>query len=251
MIVYSNKFKNSDVPYGDFEFEVLNELKDCSNRTDANCISHNRFLFEMDKADLKEQCMYARTTKNIITRCVYSGSKSIHMIIEFPAKYEDFCKENYRTIWEYINNNVFDGKCDTQCRNPSRLTRRPGVIRKDTGKEQTLLFEHKCDSDPFFEHAIDEVGLIIKRDQECSELRRKYISYMPKHEGCDCSKWEVVKRYLDTPFPLQNGNGNSSTWLYAAIQTCLQYHDDRTLNNVIAKAKCEGWTEREIRHKMK
>lgn len=251
MIVYSNKFKNSDVPYGDFEFEVLNELKDCSNRTDANCIKHTRFLFEMDKADLKEQCMYARTTRNIITRCVYSGSKSIHMIIEFPAKYEDFCKENYREVWEYINNNVFDGKCDTQCRNPSRLTRRPGVIRKDTGKEQKLLFAQKDISDPFFSHVIDEVGEHVKQVQKRSELRRRYISYLPKHEGCDCSKWEVVKRYLDTPFPLQNGNGNSSTWLYAAIQTCLQYHDDRTLNDVIAKAKCEGWTEREIQHKMK
>ena len=114
-----------------------------------------------------------------------------------------------------------------------------------------MLFEHKCDSDPFFEHTIGEVWLIVKQDQERSELRRKYISYMPKHEGCDCSKWEVVKRYLDTPFPLQNGNGNSSTWLYAAIQTCLQYHDDRTLNDVIAKARSENWSEREIRHKMK
>ena len=250
MIVYSNKFKNSDVPYGDFEFEVLNELKDCSNRTDANCICHNRFLFEMDKVDLKEQCMYARTTKNIITRCVYSGSKSIHMIIEFPAKYEDFCKENYRTIWKYINNNVFDGKCDTQCRNPSRLTRRPGVIRKDTGKEQTLLFEHKCDSDPFFEHAIGEVGLIVKRDQECSELRRKYISYMPKHEGCDCSKFESVKYYLETPFPLMSGNGDSSISLFRAIKVCQKYKDDRTLNEVLNKARREGWSEREITNKL-
>ena len=63
MIVYSNKFKNSDVPYGDFEFEVLNELKDCSNRTDASCICHNRFLFEMDKVDLKEQTFTCDASK--------------------------------------------------------------------------------------------------------------------------------------------------------------------------------------------
>lgn len=250
MIYYADKYNVYSLPLPDKEFEVLNELKTAC-RKDSNCLFHTRFLFEMDKADLKEQCMYAQTTRNVITRCVYSGSKSIHMIIEFPAEYEDFCKENYREVWEYINDNVFDGKCDTQCRNPSRLTRRPGVIRKDTGKEQTLLYNHKCDSDPFYEHVRQEVTKIKNEVQKRSELRRRYISYLPKHENCDCSQWEVVKRYLETPFPYQNGNGNSSTWLYAAIQTCLKYKDDRTLNDVLAKARNEGWTERELDHKMK
>ena len=55
MIVYSNKFRNSCIPFQSYEFEVLNELKDIRNRTDDNCIQHTRFLFEMDSTSLDEQ----------------------------------------------------------------------------------------------------------------------------------------------------------------------------------------------------
>ena len=55
MIVFSNKYRNSCIPFQSYEFEVLNELKDCRNRTDNNCIQHTRFLFEMDSTSLDEQ----------------------------------------------------------------------------------------------------------------------------------------------------------------------------------------------------
>ena len=58
MIVYSDKFKNSDIPMKSYEFEVLNELKDCVNRRDSNCIQHTRFLFEMDNVSIQEQISY-------------------------------------------------------------------------------------------------------------------------------------------------------------------------------------------------
>ena len=63
MIVYTNKFKSSDVPYTSFECEVLNELKDCVNRRDSNCIQHTRFLFEMDNVSIQEQISYLKINK--------------------------------------------------------------------------------------------------------------------------------------------------------------------------------------------
>ena len=90
-----------------------------------------------------------------------------------------------------------------------------------------------------------------KQAQKRSELRRRYCSYLPKHDGCDCSKFESVRYYLDTPFPLMSGNGNSSISLFKAIKCCQKYNDDRTLYEVIAKARAEGWSNKEIEHKLK
>ena len=135
MIVYSNKYKNSEYPFESYEFEVLNELKDCRNRTDENCIQHTRFLFEMDSISLDEQLTYLNRNKDIITRCVFSGSKSLHMIIQFTNDFEQTCKDNYKEIWNILNNLLFDNKCDSACSTSSRLTRRRIDIRACAKKE--------------------------------------------------------------------------------------------------------------------
>lgn len=252
MIYYADKYKVYSLPYPDKEYEVLNELLS-AKRCDSNCMFHTRFLFEMDNTDLEEQCEYLKKNKTVIRRAVFSGKKSIHMIIQYPDTYEDFCKDNYREIWEYINNSLFDGKCDSQCRNPSRLTRRPGVMRADTGKEQILVYQNddSCTVDDFYQDTLVPIRQNKIRAQKRAELRRRYCSYLPKHDGCDCSKFESVRYYLDTPFPLMSGNGNSSISLFKAIKCCQKYNDDRTLYEVIAKARAEGWSNKEIEHKLK
>ena len=60
MIVYSNMKSLSEYKIDGWEFEILNELKDCSNHRDENCLYHTRFLFEMDSVPLKEQCEKAK-----------------------------------------------------------------------------------------------------------------------------------------------------------------------------------------------
>lgn len=251
MIYYATKTQVTDKPLSQCEYEVLNELKS-AHRSDDNCLYHTRFLFESDSLPLEEQLNYAKKYKHNIMRVTFSGKKSIHIIVEFPTKYEQFCHEYYKLIWQYFNREWFGGNCDRACANPSRLTRRPNVVRKDTGKEQKLLFNscNQIDEEIFqdcYSQVLDEEAVRLK----WSELTRRYRKYMESDDSVDCSKWDVVRRYLETPFPHMTGNGNSSSWLYAALQTCKQYGDERTLQLIIDKAKSENWTDREIQHKLK
>lgn len=65
--------------------------------------------------------------------------------------------------------------------------------------------------------------------------------------NCDCSKFEHVKTYLNTPYPNVKGNGGASmNGLFSSICSCVKFNDDKTLNKVIEKAKTEHWTDKEI-----
>lgn len=247
MIVYSDKFKNSDIPMKSYEFEVLNELKDCLNRRDDNCIQHTRFLFEMDNVSLEEQISYLRRNKEYITRCVYSGSKSLHMIIQFPDDWESTCKDNYKEIWHIINQILFDRKCDYACSNPSRLTRRPNALRHDTNKIQKLLYnqpEIRLSDD-----IIDRIIVTLRQKQRQKRLFkaiRNNIRTASKDNPGICQNYDVIRHYLDTSYPKLTGNGDSSTSLFKAIRCCVKYNDKLTLKKVINKAAKERWTTKEI-----
>lgn len=248
MKVYSNRYEFGKYLMSGWEFEVLNELKDLSHRSDSNCLYHTRFLFEIDSMSLEDQRELIEKIKPLLVRIVYSGSKSYHCIVEFDKKYEKECEMFYKEIWRIINRKYFDSKCDTQCVNPSRLTRTPNVIRKDTGKNQELVYDCPANTFSFAKDVIREAkslvtSMLIKATQNAKPVY--------KRSNVDCSKWDVVRRYLDTPFPKQTGNGCSSSWLYAALQTTKKYGDDVTQQTIIDKAKREGWTDREIEHKLK
>ncbi len=105
-------------------------------RADCNVIAFRNFLIEMDKVPLQEQIGIIRDCKMPFTTSVFSGKKSIHFIISLTDPCID--KEEYILLAETIHRAI-PAKVDTACKNPSRLTRNPGVIRKDTGKEQKLI----------------------------------------------------------------------------------------------------------------
>ena len=247
MIVYSNKFNNSEIPYTSYEFEVLNELKDCVNRRDSNCIQHTRFLFEMDSTSLDEQLTYLKRNKDIITRCVFSGSKSLHMIIQFSDDFEQTCKDNYKEIWHIINQILFDSKCDIACSNPSRLTRRPGAIRADTKKEQKLIYNN-----PEIRvkgNVLDRIIISLRQKQRQKHLFKATHNNIRAHSKDNpglCQNYDVIRHYLETSYPKLNGNGDSSISLFKAIRCCIKYNDKVTLKNVINKAVLERWTTKEL-----
>ena len=247
MIVYSNKFRNSCIPFQSYEFEVLNELKDCRNRTDDNCIQHTRFLFEMDSTSLDEQLTYLNRNKDIITRCVFSGSKSLHMIIQFTNDFEQTCKDNYKEIWNILNKLLFDKKCDNACSNPSRLTRRPGAIRADTAKEQKLVYNN-----PEIRvkgNVLDRIIVSLRQKQRQKHIfkaTRSNILPTNKDNPGLCQNYDVIRHYLETSYPKLNGNGDSSISLFKAIRCCIKYNDKVTLKKVINKAVLERWTTKEL-----
>ena len=246
MIVYSNKYNNSDVPKKSYEFEVLNELKDCVNRRDSNCIQFTRFLFEMDNVPLQEQISYLRRNKDVITRCVFSGSKSLHIVIQFDDDWETTCKDNYKEIWNILNMLLFDKKCDNACSNPSRLTRRPGAIRADTGKEQKLLYNQ-----PEIRvkgNVLDRIIVSLRQKQRQKHLfKATHISLRSSKENPGlCQNYDVIRHYLNTSYPKLVGNGDSSSSLFKAIRCCIKYNDNDTLKKLINKALSERWSKKEI-----
>lgn len=249
MWVYGDKYNLFAEQNGEHEFEVLNELKSLDNRKDINCLKHTRFLFEFDDRSIEEQVSIIQSamTQINIRRIVFSGNKSLHIIVELS---EDFGSENYKIIWEYLHDNYFKG-ADRATANPARLTRAPNIYRRDTNTTQLLKYEGEVESD-----IVDELKKYIVRERErirllkiFRESQRNYEIYCSANKF-SCEKIDYVREYLDTPFPNISGNGKSDSLLYASIQACKRYKDNETLQKVLDKARSERWSERELERKL-
>ena len=257
MIYYSDLYNNlSTKRIPGLEYQVLNELYDKNpRRSDSTCLKYTRFLFEFDEISLNAQRKIMEANEDVLVRAVYSGSKSIHMIVEFSEIYSDLCRRWYKKIWKWLEKNIFPG-ADPKCTNPSRLTRAPDVVRSDTGKLQKTLYSNpenyisnRKDILTKLAEAEKKWRIEEKENKEREELLRirSKFSSMNNHDGM-CRDYKTVKRYLETPFLKVRGNGNSASWFYAALCCCLQYNDSKTLEEVKDKARREKWTEREIDH---
>ena len=112
-----------------------------------------RFLYEWDNVPLEQQKLYTKDLirKGVLQRAVFSGSKSIHHIIELWSTREPQNKEEYKFMHQFIAKSLGLTGYDTQCTDSSRLTRCPGVYRKEKGKWQELIYysnenRFKCDN---------------------------------------------------------------------------------------------------------
>ena len=254
MIGYASKYRLFANPAKIAEFEVLNELKDLSNRKDSNCLTHTRFLLEMDETPLSEQYANVPSVAKYCRRITYSGSKSLHHIIEFAPAHEDQCAHLYKEIHSVLNQMLFNGCADTACANPARLTRRPGAIR-DNGKIQELVYSGELLDEAFAKTVLRKARsdkartLHIANQMRTKNTNSKNRPVSVWHNGL-CATYEKVTRYLDTAFPKLHGNGCSEAWLFGAMSCCVKYNDMATLDRVIAKAKKEHWSDNEIKHKL-
>lgn len=249
MKAYATKYQIFDKQNGYYEYEVLNELKDLSNRKDSNVLKHTRFLFEFDDRSIEEQTkVIVEAKKQInIRRVVFSGSKSLHTIVELDR---DFGAENYRKIWQYLENKYFKD-ADSSCANPARLTRAPNILRQDKNCLQSLLFEGEIATLDY-----DDVERYLEKKRYFKAMQKLVFEAHLKNQlksnaGACTRNFNTVKRYLETPFLKRSGNGYSSKWLYSALQTCKKYCDVETQNIVIQKAINEGWSASEIDDKMR
>lgn len=92
-------------------------------------------LVESDNMDLDKQNAIIRELELPVACLVHSGKKSIHAIIKVnAATYEEY-RKRVDYLYKICENNGF--VVDTQNRNPSRLSRMPGVIRN--GHKQFLI----------------------------------------------------------------------------------------------------------------
>ena len=105
---------------------------DCKNE---NVTDFRYALVESDAMDLAQQNAMIRELELPVAALVFSGKKSLHAIVRIEAA--DY--KEYRQRVEYLYNICKKNglKLDTQNKNPSRLSRMPGVIRN--GKKQFLV----------------------------------------------------------------------------------------------------------------
>lgn len=92
-------------------------------------------LVESDTMDISAQKAIITELELPVAALVYSGKKSLHAIVKIDAStYEEY-KKRVDYLYNVCNKNGL--KLDIQNRNPSRLSRMPGIMRN--GKKQYLL----------------------------------------------------------------------------------------------------------------
>ena len=124
---------------GDYDPEVgawicFNPV-DGQGRRDANITEYRYALVESDEQDLDRQAAILHQLELPLAALVYSGGKSIHGIVKVDAP--DYTE--YRKRVDYLYNVCRKNglQIDQQNRNPSRLSRMPGILR--AGQKQCLL----------------------------------------------------------------------------------------------------------------
>ena len=92
-------------------------------------------LVESDDMPISEQDALYRKLELPIATLTHSGGKSLHAIVRVDAKDSEEYRKRVDFLYEFLEKNGL--KIDKQNRNPSRLSRMPGVTRK--GQTQTLV----------------------------------------------------------------------------------------------------------------
>lgn len=100
-----------------------------------NVTEYRYALVESDTADLSHQNTILRQLELPIAALVYSGGKSLHAVVRIDAGSFDEYRKRVDYLYDVCKRNGLE--IDRQNRNPSRLSRLPGVERK--GEKQYLL----------------------------------------------------------------------------------------------------------------
>ncbi|QOY37064.1 AAA family ATPase [Anaerobacillus isosaccharinicus] len=130
-----------------------------------NVSDYRYTLVESDNMDIEKQNAIMRELELPIAILVHSGKRSIHAIVKVDAgNYEE-----YRKRVDYLYNVCKKNglNVDNQNRNPSRLSRLPGIVRN--GKKQFIIDTHigKSDWDEWHEW-IEDLNDDLP-DMECLE----------------------------------------------------------------------------------
>ncbi|MGY3724993.1 hypothetical protein SAMN05421767_10646 [Granulicatella balaenopterae] len=100
-----------------------------------NVTAYKYALVESDNMDIAKQNAILRELELPIATLTHSGGKSLHAIVKIDAADYTEYKQRVEYVYNICKKNGFT--IDTQNRNPSRLSRMPGVMRN--GKKQFLI----------------------------------------------------------------------------------------------------------------
>lgn len=152
-----NQYKDFGMVFGDYKEEAgawirFNPLDGKGVKND-NVTDYRYALVESDSMDLAKQNAIIRELELPVATLVYSGKKSIHAIVRVDARdYQEY-RKRVDYIYSICKKNGLD--IDVQNRNPSRLSRMPGVTRN--GHKQFLIDTNigKANYDEWFQYIED------------------------------------------------------------------------------------------------
>jgi RecA-family ATPase len=108
---------------------------DGSGCKDANVTAYRHSLIEADHQDLGKQLALIRALQLPCSAVVHSGGKSIHALVRVDARDADEYRQRVNRLYEVCKASGLT--VDNANRNPSRLSRLPGVER--SGRPQYLI----------------------------------------------------------------------------------------------------------------
>ena len=102
---------------------------------DANVLSYRYALVESDEMGIGKQAALLRELELPIAAMVFSGGKSVHAIVRIEADTMEEYRKRVDFLYKVCAKNGL--VIDRQNRNPSRLSRMPGILRN--GRKQWLV----------------------------------------------------------------------------------------------------------------
>lgn len=139
LIQQLNEYGDIGAVFGDYKPEAgawirFNPL-DGQGIKNENVTEFRYALVESDTMDLEKQNAILRKLELPIAVLVYSGKKSLHAIVKVEAANYDEYRRRVDYLYNVCKKNSLN--IDSQNRNPSRLSRMPGIIRGD--KKQFII----------------------------------------------------------------------------------------------------------------
>lgn len=133
------KKRDIDMALGEYDREVGGWIRfnplDGQGAKDQNVTAYRYALVESDKMTIEQQAAIYDALELPIAALVHSGNKSLHAIVKVDATNLDEYKTRVRFLYDICKKNKLE--VDNNNRNPSRLSRMPGLMRN--GQKQYLV----------------------------------------------------------------------------------------------------------------
>jgi hypothetical protein len=176
---------NSNVPnaYVDSSELVLVALNPIHGfREDENVTAYRNFLIEIDDFDIKEQLKYIKTMGFPYSAIIFSGSKSLHILVSLDMDLPN--EEKYRLFSEWLLRSV--PFADQKTKNPSRSIRIPGGFRDGKLKQRLVEYKGLVKIQDFLDW--------LKKNPEARPIRKEKKIRKPGDDSLqDLPEWVNIK----------------------------------------------------------
>lgn len=133
------KYNTIEEVFGDYNHQAGGWIRfnplDGNGVKNSNVAEYRYALVESDKTDIETQLAIIKELELPVAALVHSGKKSIHAIVRIEARSMEEYRQRVDFLYKVCKQNGLE--IDTQNKNPSRLSRMPGLMRD--GNKQWLI----------------------------------------------------------------------------------------------------------------